>query len=87
MLRSGCFNCVEGTFCSLPSCILCVRVCVCVTGSGGVPTGGEERAGEYETGPGEADQNAGVRSQTREVKPGNSRLLSTVVIMFCMLST
>lgn len=53
-------------------------MCVCDSGSGGVPTGRKERAGEYETGPGEADQNAGVCSKTGEVRqmPGNSFLLS-----------
>lgn len=64
---------------------------MCVfSGTGGVPTGREERAGEYETGPGEADQNARVRPQTREVRhvPVSSCPSSTqpAVLMFCVLS-
>lgn len=38
------------------------------SGSGSFLTRGEERAREYETRPSEADQNAGVRSQTGEVR-------------------
>lgn len=74
-------------------CLCCSEVMLCssscvFSGSGGVPTGWEERAGKYETGPGEADQNAGVRPQTGEVRPiapGSSCLLSIqhAVIMFC----
>lgn len=43
--------------------ILCVFL-----GSGGISTRWEERTGEHETGSGEADQNAGIRPQTRKVK-------------------
>lgn len=63
--------------------VLCVPYHpVCVSGSGGVPSGWEEGAGEHETGPGEADQNAGVRPETREVRQmaANSFFLSLSVI-------
>lgn len=42
---------------------------MCVfAGSSGVPAGREERPGEYETGPGEADQDARICPQTGEVR-------------------
>lgn len=42
---------------------------LCVfAGSSGVPAGWEERPGEYETGPGQADQNARICPQTGEVR-------------------
>lgn len=39
-----------------------------VPGSGSLPPGREEGAGEYETGSGETDQNAGICPQTGEVR-------------------
>src|SRR4029434_3560787 len=46
---------------------VCVCVCVCV-GTGSLPAGREEGAGEYEAGFGEEDRDAGVCTHTGEVR-------------------
>lgn len=53
-------------------------------GSSGVSTGREERPGEYETGPGEADQNARICPQTGEVR---STPLPVHATLFCLFDS
>lgn len=83
-----CCDCCAMTAHSIIALLGFLKLLCAFSGSSGVPAGWEERPGEYETGPGQADQNARICPQTGEVRSAMVPSLlprSSVPLTFCPL--